>query len=155
MSEHRNPLFGEPWDAPCADEGIIVRVSTPVGDPCLWCEEPIRDGDRGFLQSCVHEINPTKWSWEPIHAECSTRMIVGSIGHLDGQCSCFGGKGEGDPPGLTKREAALLVWRRFGLDRRSRPPAIRARPQSAQAPEDRSEEDDADGEVDRPHHAGR
>jgi hypothetical protein len=42
----------------------------------------------------------------PIHRECMLRQIVGSVGHQLGTCSCHGGEGPCDPPGMTVREAA-------------------------------------------------
>lgn len=41
----------------------------------------------------------------PQHLECWVRAGVGSVGHLRGRCSCYGGTEE-DPDGLTLREAA-------------------------------------------------
>jgi hypothetical protein len=49
------------------------------------------------------------------HRECAVRDVVGSLGHLRRQCSCFGGTEE-DPPGMTKREAARVaceLWERL------------------------------------------
>ena len=42
-----NGYFGEPWDAPCCEDS--PRVATPVGQPCLRCEVPIKEGDQGWL----------------------------------------------------------------------------------------------------------
>lgn len=38
--------FGEHWGAPICDE--TFHVPTPVGAPCLDCEEPIAEGDQGL-----------------------------------------------------------------------------------------------------------
>lgn len=39
--------FGKNWGAPiCASED---RVATPVGTPCLDCNEPIAEGDQGVV----------------------------------------------------------------------------------------------------------
>ena len=40
-----------------------------------------------------------------VHWECAARMVVGSVGHQMGRCSCNGGDA-GDPEGMTKRQAA-------------------------------------------------
>ena len=48
-------------------------------------------------------------------------MVVGSVGHQLGRCSCFGGD-EDDPPGMTVREAALAAVDLYERNR-SRPAA--------------------------------
>ena len=41
------------------------------------------------------------------HLECSIRSVIGSVNHLNKTCSCFvPGSTEGDPPGMTRRQAA-------------------------------------------------
>lgn len=85
------------------------RVETPIGEPCLHCEEPIGAGDSGETTGYVAIGQPPKYV--PQHKECLVRRIVGSVGHQLKKCSCHGGDYE-DPPGLTKREAALCA---FGL----------------------------------------
>jgi len=47
------------------------------------------------------EVTDSYW-----HRECLMRNILGSVGHQRGECSCCGGEGPGDPPDMTKREAA-------------------------------------------------
>lgn len=79
-------------------------VSTPVGKVCLWCEEKIKDGDKGFL---ISNISNTE-EYNPAHTECFLRQIYGSIGHQKKNCSCFGGSEE-DPVGLSKRESAIVA----------------------------------------------
>lgn len=66
---------------------------------CLWCEEMIVPGD------LMHALLPG------LHYACAVRSALGSIGHLQGTCSCYvrDGVAEDDPPGLTKRQAARLV----------------------------------------------
>lgn len=97
-------IFGEKWDAPVCDDAR--EVSTPVGTPCQECREPIELGDRGLLEIVVRLEGTTV---EPIHRECHLRSVLGSIGHLQGTCSCYGGDSE-DPPGMSRRESALAVW---------------------------------------------
>ena len=66
---------------------------------CTRCNEPITDAD-----------TPAPILGEPLHYECGARMAVGSIAHIEKRCSCYvPGSDEGDPPGLTKRQAARLV----------------------------------------------
>jgi len=41
------------------------------------------------------------------HDECWLRQLLGSVAHIERACSCFGGSAdEGDPPQMTRREAA-------------------------------------------------
>lgn len=65
---------------------------------CLWCEEVI-------LPSEVMPHAPLT----QMHRECVLRNTLGSAGHLQRQCSCYGGVGTGDPPDATKRDAARLA----------------------------------------------
>lgn len=48
-----------------------------------------------------------------MHHACLMRCVVGSVGHQQGKCSCFGGVGDGDPDGMTPREAALAADKYF------------------------------------------
>ena len=43
------------------------------------------------------------------HQPCFFRSVIGSVGHLLGRCSCFGGDVE-DPDGMTKRQAARAAY---------------------------------------------
>lgn len=46
----------------------------------------------------------------PVHGECFLRaFIVGPVAHVLGQCACYGGHQQGDPEGMTKREAAVAA----------------------------------------------
>jgi hypothetical protein len=60
---------------------------------CDYCEEEILPGERA--------PNPGS----DFHHECLFRMGVGSVGHVNRRCNCYGGN-EGDPEGMTRREAA-------------------------------------------------
>lgn len=68
-------------------------------DRCYWCEEPIMRRD------LRHALMPE------YHYACALRAVLGSIGHLRGQCSCYvkDATAEDDPPGLSRRQAARLV----------------------------------------------
>jgi hypothetical protein len=72
---------------------------TPVGQPCLRCHEPIGPNEYGYITA------HSDGSLKPQHFECFMRAIVGSLGHQQGKCFCFGGTEE-DPPEMTEREAA-------------------------------------------------
>jgi hypothetical protein len=87
-------------------------VSTPIGpihDPpeCCWCDEEIKDGEIGFVMDC-YDSDGVKDTY--YHRECLMRTILGSVGHQAGRCSCHGGEDCGDPPDMTKREAAQAAW---------------------------------------------
>lgn len=90
-------VFGEKW----AHEDLET-CATPVGEPCLYCEEPIAEGDKGVVMPFTDESGTRE---VPEHRECFMRSIFGSLGHLTGTCSCYGGKNE-DPPDMTVRQAA-------------------------------------------------
>ena len=66
---------------------------------CLWCEEMVGPGD------LMHSLLPG------YHYACALRTSLGSIGHVQGTCSCYRKDAvvEDDPPGLTRRQAARLV----------------------------------------------
>jgi hypothetical protein len=90
-------VFGKPW----AHEEL-EQIPTPVGQLCLYCVEPIAEGDLGVEQPYLSLEGETTVVQ---HRECFLRSIFGSVGHQKKTCSCYGGTEE-DPPGLTTREAA-------------------------------------------------
>lgn len=79
------------------------QVETPIGAQCRYCEEPILEGDTGTADSLELVL----------HYECGLRLAIGSVGHMKGLCSCFGGTEE-DPPG-TRRQAAIAAARYWHL----------------------------------------
>jgi hypothetical protein len=81
----------------------FVQVETPVGVPCLWCDEPIVEGDIGVI---IPHLGSPGVTEHPYHLECNVRMIIGGLNHLKGLCSCFGGTEPNDPPDMSLREAA-------------------------------------------------
>ena len=69
---------------------------------CVYCGDPVRPGD------------PRAPMQQDAHLECGLRSVVGGLNHLTGACSCCGGDQEPDPPGLSRREAAIVaaaLWR--------------------------------------------
>jgi hypothetical protein len=99
-------IFGRPWGAPVCEDA--PRVEVPVGQKCLWCQDPIEEGDSGVVTFCIHADGTG--THEPSHRDCHIRQAVGSVGHQLGKCICFGGPGSyDDPPGLTYRQAAELA----------------------------------------------
>ena len=64
---------------------------------CARCPEEIEDGQLAECQST------------PLHRECFFRLVIGSVCHVRRECSCYGGAHDGDPEGVTPREAAMLA----------------------------------------------
>jgi hypothetical protein len=95
-------LFGiHPWGS-ALDEPPTM-VDTPVGRACDWCLELIAAGDSGMVMPLIQPDGEATTSVQ--HRECHLRQIVGSVGHQECTCSCFGGDRE-DPPEMTRRQAA-------------------------------------------------
>ena len=71
---------------------------------CPWCDEPVLPSDRAF----VYANGPVA------HHPCALRMVLGSVAHLERRCACYvAGAAEGDPPHLSRRqaaEAAVRLW---------------------------------------------
>lgn len=112
MSESTSGYFGPPalmqeWE---------THVPAPVGKPCLHCEEVIAAGDTGTVNG----------AGQITHYACSMRMVVGSVGHQRGRCSCHGGTEE-DPPGMTRKQAAQAALREWeGVQGAALPASLRA-----------------------------
>ena len=84
-------------------------VPTPDGN-CCWCDESIGKNDKGVIMDSWGPDGVVDAYW---HYECLLRNILGSVGHQRKKCSCFGGEGNGDPPEMTKREAAKAAVDEF------------------------------------------
>ncbi len=82
----------------------MMNCDIPPDPPCVKCEycgEPIKPDD---LADCVGAN---------LHHECLFRNVGGSVAHVEKRCSCFvPGSNEGDPPGMTKRQAARAALER-------------------------------------------
>jgi hypothetical protein len=106
--------FGKHWGASICD--TTSHVSTPTGETCIHCGEPIKILDDGLIMP-VGELSSDEvrvpprhiGASAPIHLVCFMREIVGSVGHQNKTCSCFGG-GTEDPDGMTKKEAAEAAY---------------------------------------------
>lgn len=86
-----------------------VQIDTPVGVPCGHCDEPIGEGDTGTMMMYV---DVSKAESKPVHYECTMRSVIGSVGHIEGTCSCkVLGSHEGDPTGMSRRQAAVAAVR--------------------------------------------
>lgn len=109
--------FEESWGAPCCDPELRVPIPSIR---CTHCGEEFQHGDRGFLQEEVREPI-TRRLVQPayaFHFECQMRMVLGSVGHQRGRCQCYGGSEE-DPPGMTRRQAAIAALDYFETGRLS------------------------------------
>ncbi len=99
----KNTWFGKaPWSKMCLQ---MEQVDVPVGEICLHCDETIKENDEGEMIGSLEGLRP-------IHRECLIRSLVGSIGHQQHKCSCFGGNEE-DPTNVSKREAARIAANYF------------------------------------------
>lgn len=86
------PKLGEKWQ-----QVPVIRLADHI---CARCGED-------FLAEEFVQFMPPETYW---HRECAMRSIVGSVGHQKRECSCYGGVGDGDPPGLSAREAARAAY---------------------------------------------
>lgn len=71
----------------------VIKVRT-----CPACEEPIAP-DEALSRSVLNG--------KPAHLECVFRAVSGGANHIRKLCRCFGGTLDPDPPGLTRRQAAI------------------------------------------------
>lgn len=76
-------------------------------DACLWCGEAVLPFE-SFETRPV--IDGAGWRWGAIHQECALHSVLGGVNHLRSTCICCGGTQPPDPPGLTRREAALVAY---------------------------------------------
>ena len=83
--------FGRQWGASICEEENHIPI--PVGETCGRCGELIEVYDRGMLVPTV-KIGEDGSTDEPMHLECFMRPIIGSVGHQEKKCSCFGGNEE-------------------------------------------------------------
>lgn len=90
--------FGPRWDAPGID--YARPIPTPVGEPCLNCEEPIVEGDRGVRRAVIRlgdKGQRVEYAIRHVHMECDLRMALGSPAHLLGLCCCHSGNPAHEP----------------------------------------------------------
>jgi hypothetical protein len=76
---------------------------------CPHCDEPIVHGE---VTRLINDLGALTL----FHEECVIRMVAGSAAHQLGDCACNGGTRE-DPPGLTKRQCAMLAFDMFNMQR--------------------------------------
>lgn len=96
--------FGESWGSDLCQESEQVPV--PVGERCGRCKEQFIEGDQGVIDC----------SGFTEHLNCFLRGIIGSVAHIQKQCNCYiPGSTCGDPPEMTKRQAADAAVRLYYL----------------------------------------
>lgn len=88
-----------------------------LGLLCLRCGEPFAPSEYGIITYLVGADGACASIAR--HRECEMRGVLGSVGHLTRQCSCYGGDQE-DPPELSVRDAAraaVALWEKgLGLE---------------------------------------
>lgn len=103
--------FGEPWDVPAVEDA--EPAPTPVGKRCAFCPDVIVEGDQGFLMGTISsgpDGEPVP-AVMPVHRECMVRSTVGSVEHLEGRCTCFGGDvDENDNGSWREQGLATMRW---------------------------------------------
>ena len=85
-------------------------------NPCFWCDEDV--GPANTSVSILHIGTEPRFKYMPWHRECLARSIIGGVNHQQGNCYCCGGDADPDPPGLTKREAAIMAFHLWELTHR-------------------------------------
>ena len=107
--------FGDPWPSGvCYDDDWRLREEQqrpfPVGEACLYCEEPFETGDSGQALPFLAGDGPPRIVY--VHKECQFREVAGPLAHLEKRCPCYGGPSN-ETPGMTARQEAMEVWRRW------------------------------------------
>lgn len=66
MIDSRIQWFGpKPFSIVCDGD---LRSPTPIGEPCTWCDEPIAEGDNGFLTEQTRDDGTiVRYAW---HERC-------------------------------------------------------------------------------------
>lgn len=109
--------FGRPWPSGVCydDDGRLredMRKPFPAGESCLYCDEPFDEaaGHSGKAMPCMKADGSAEI--RHAHKECQFREVMGPLAHLERRCRCFGGT-DHVTPGMTPRQEALEVWRRW------------------------------------------
>lgn len=77
----------------------VCRAPVAVRTACRFCGEPVVEGEQD-----------PHFQWDPMHLECGARSVLGSVAHMQRRCPCYGGDDhEGDPVGVTRRQAARMA----------------------------------------------
>jgi hypothetical protein len=65
--------FGDDWEAPICKE--TKQVDVPIGEPCLICNKPIQENDRGLLIPFLRGKEEST-TMEPHHLDCFRDAII-------------------------------------------------------------------------------
>lgn len=73
-------------------------MATTSAQPCHWCHEPLTGVLMRLGVGAVY------------HWACGLRLLFGTAAHHQRRCDCYvPGSTEDDPPGVTKRVAAIAA----------------------------------------------
>lgn len=72
------------------------------------CQFPIEDGESGIITGYVGAQGETGTA--PQHIECFLRSILGSVAHLRGTCSCFGGTDVETRENYRQQARETMAW---------------------------------------------
>jgi hypothetical protein len=103
--------FGPPWPSEAVRAPVCQsdawKINTPVGERCILCQTPIREGERGELFA----------DGSPVHIECSFRSVTGNLTHVLGNCHHVGECNQIDQ--RPYRVQAVEVWNYYQEQRSS------------------------------------
>jgi hypothetical protein len=109
--------FGEPWPSYICyddDDNLLsdMRKPFPSGESCLLCGEPFSE-DAGDSGQAIPDASAGILGHQiaHVHKECMLVNVVGPLAHHEHLCRCH--RGTTETPGMTCRQEALEVWRRF------------------------------------------
>lgn len=72
---------------------------------CIHCDEEITEDEFAYPNGGY------------AHRNCHMRQCIGSVAHVEKRCGCYvEGSVEGDPPGMSRREAAnaaVAAWKKI------------------------------------------
>lgn len=98
--------FGRRYNAPAWE--TAEETAMPIGMECMWCAEPIAEGDSGITIPYLAEPG---WRVAANHIECWLRQVMGSVDHLEHRCSCYKDRlfEHHEPPSETRADAQLVL----------------------------------------------
>lgn len=72
---------------------------------CDFCGEEVEPEEAERVIACLKNGSA--------HSDCLMRSVVGSVGHQNKQCSCFGLVDVSEPEGLSRRQCARNAAEEF------------------------------------------
>lgn len=93
--------FGAHWGAPAIESA--AQVPTPVGEACVFCPEPIGDGDQGVMM-----LDASSGARRPVHRECLIRNVLGTVECYEGTCTCR--TNPPDPAAYRTEGRRTIAW---------------------------------------------